>query len=431
MKTLTVTLKQHTPLIHFQHTQYGATLRASEVKPKLDRFLLSKLENEKKDNWLLKNSGVSQALDYKIKIQPCEKACEYLVASYLKKDYIEYLKRERVPFIATSPYFAQEKQNEKIIKEHQSLDNIVCTGMMFNNKENTSSQNHDFRRCNNVIVTITSFNNDLIDKIAEQIQTFFLIENFGSRQNKGFGCFEVKLIELKGSDKKYIKLKSCEEILISNFKFCYKKVILKSRLQTVFKTIVNDYKLLKSGMRCQNYDGEPIYKRSKLMLYGTTKKMRWEKKYLKEQINKKYWKDENSYYELESHHEEEEYTPINDEESYVYLRALLGVANQYEFLLKNPPMPNKKMVVSIKSVDGVERFKSPIIFKVIDENIYIMGNDVPEDILDKKFYFEVTVQEDDRYKNIKIDEPLSTPKSFNLISFMDKYATKLGYEKIK
>ena len=37
MKTLTVTLKQHTPLIHFQPGQCGATLRASEVKPNLDK----------------------------------------------------------------------------------------------------------------------------------------------------------------------------------------------------------------------------------------------------------------------------------------------------------------------------------------------------------------------------------------------------------
>ena len=43
MHTLTVKLKQHTPLIHFQHSQQGATLRASEVKPKLDRFILAKL----------------------------------------------------------------------------------------------------------------------------------------------------------------------------------------------------------------------------------------------------------------------------------------------------------------------------------------------------------------------------------------------------
>ena len=32
-------LKQWTPLIHFQSGQSGATLRTTEVKPKLDRFL--------------------------------------------------------------------------------------------------------------------------------------------------------------------------------------------------------------------------------------------------------------------------------------------------------------------------------------------------------------------------------------------------------
>jgi len=36
MYKLEFTLKQHTPIIHFQHDQDGATLRATEVKPKLD-----------------------------------------------------------------------------------------------------------------------------------------------------------------------------------------------------------------------------------------------------------------------------------------------------------------------------------------------------------------------------------------------------------
>ena len=40
MKKLTIKLKQHTPLIHFQHDEYGATLRASEVKPKLDKYII-------------------------------------------------------------------------------------------------------------------------------------------------------------------------------------------------------------------------------------------------------------------------------------------------------------------------------------------------------------------------------------------------------
>ena len=44
---LTFKLKQHTPLIHFQHDQTGATLRATELKPKLDRFLVEKFKKEK------------------------------------------------------------------------------------------------------------------------------------------------------------------------------------------------------------------------------------------------------------------------------------------------------------------------------------------------------------------------------------------------
>lgn len=43
---LKVQLEAQSPMIHFQHDQAGATLRASEVKPKLDRFLLNKMEQE-------------------------------------------------------------------------------------------------------------------------------------------------------------------------------------------------------------------------------------------------------------------------------------------------------------------------------------------------------------------------------------------------
>jgi len=44
---LTFKLKQNTPLIHFHHDQHGATLRATELKPKLDRFLNKKFKKEK------------------------------------------------------------------------------------------------------------------------------------------------------------------------------------------------------------------------------------------------------------------------------------------------------------------------------------------------------------------------------------------------
>lgn len=39
------TLKQHTPIIHFQSEQVGATLRATELKPKFDRFISKTLKS--------------------------------------------------------------------------------------------------------------------------------------------------------------------------------------------------------------------------------------------------------------------------------------------------------------------------------------------------------------------------------------------------
>ena len=71
MYKLSFTLKQHTPIIHFQHEQEGATLRATEVKPKLDRFIIDKLKQDGKEvpkEWLV-GKGDHPALNYKMKIQ--------------------------------------------------------------------------------------------------------------------------------------------------------------------------------------------------------------------------------------------------------------------------------------------------------------------------------------------------------------------------
>ena len=40
---LELRLEAQMPMVHFQSQMAGATIRASEVKPKLDRFILEKL----------------------------------------------------------------------------------------------------------------------------------------------------------------------------------------------------------------------------------------------------------------------------------------------------------------------------------------------------------------------------------------------------
>ena len=71
---LCITLIAQSPMIHFQAESYGATLRGSELKPKLDRFLNNKIKelsnkreiDKKKLSYIDKEKG---ALKYKVTIQ--------------------------------------------------------------------------------------------------------------------------------------------------------------------------------------------------------------------------------------------------------------------------------------------------------------------------------------------------------------------------
>ena len=62
-------LKQHTPIIHFQPNDDGATLRASELKPKFDTYLKSRPKiREEIEKFLVKNSDGQEFLPYKLQV---------------------------------------------------------------------------------------------------------------------------------------------------------------------------------------------------------------------------------------------------------------------------------------------------------------------------------------------------------------------------
>lgn len=198
METLKVTLKQHTPLIHFQHDQYGATLRASEVKPKLDKYIVQKAfknkfedcrsylvgyDPDRPDALKEKFAQGYRALNYKMRIE-AKKEEEYLVASSLGRNAKESLEKHKILFIDQSPYFAQEKENKSVVRDRCNWDKIRCKGIMYSD----------------ITVTVYSLvKGALLESyVYEKIQSFFLSENFGNRQDKGFGCFEATEISLNG-----------------------------------------------------------------------------------------------------------------------------------------------------------------------------------------------------------------------------------------
>ena len=166
MNTLTIKLKQHTPLIHFQHDQEGATLRASEVKPKLDKFILTKLTSEERtqgetEGWIKKKND-KVWLDYKMHI-----ACPDVKSHVEIRDF-EY--RERTP-------------------------------LFFGNMKSDTPKGVSF--CSEPLDLVIIATEQIHKIIAKNINEFFFFNNFGTRQSKGYGSFYLAPIQPSNTNSLY------------------------------------------------------------------------------------------------------------------------------------------------------------------------------------------------------------------------------------
>ncbi|MCG8576532.1 MAG: hypothetical protein MI810_16760, partial [Flavobacteriales bacterium] len=167
---LTFRLKQHTPMIHFQADQHGATLRASELKPKLDRFIIDQIgltktvvvkgENKEIQRDEFKDWFISEqhlALDYQVKIK----------ATNIKKNVI-HNGSDKVP-----NFFANIGDNYK---------DVYLT------------------KADQIFVEIIVMNQSLKEKIDSYFGQFLLGTNFGMRQSKGFGSYSLENHPFESTD---------------------------------------------------------------------------------------------------------------------------------------------------------------------------------------------------------------------------------------
>ena len=168
------------------------------------------------------------------------------------------------------------------------------------------------------------------------------------------------------------------------------------------------------------------------MLYADKDGIGWDKKYIKSKIDARFDKQRGQKYLLicEPLNKKEFYADRSD---YKFFRAMLGLAEQFEFQLENPPenKSSNRMIVRVSHPE-IKRFQSPLLFKVIGNDIFLVGNSVSTEMLNKVFDLSVTVQGDSLLKNIQIDG-IKTPQQFSLANFM-RFAMKnpnMKYEQIK
>jgi hypothetical protein len=394
--TLEVSLKQHSPLIHFQHHQYGATLRATELKPKLDKFLIKQVF---KDFHVYKKYLVEHDEAKYRNINDQEKN-QYEKGIHKALDYKVTISRGENRPNEGKPY--------KIITE---------------NKESVFSSE--------VSLKIFSFHRELLNIIESIAAGFFILTNFGLRQSKGFGSFTPANVTKK----------DFENTLKNHYPAVYKKDIPGAdNYSGIYREIQEDYQLLKSG---KNFKG---YAKSFLFDYMCKKKgIGWEKRQIKETLKTKHPDVFDSLmYDNRSAQENRimqcDKRKEKSNNNYRYIRALLGLAEHNEYRASKDPQKNKlkldKVVINIEDKEKeIQRFQSPLLFKVFENTIYILPQPIPREMFNRAFDFIMECQFLDKKKSKQeklFTLPTPSEEEFDLEEFLDNYLNgKRGWIRIQ
>lgn len=390
MEKIVFKLKQHTPIVHFEPKLKNSTLRASEVKPALDRFIVEKKckTNELKQinrDWFIGDASFP-ALNYKMKI---------------------YQETKEGDIKQNPNYFGRDNKN-----------------LVFGE--------------NDAECTLHIFSSSLARIITKDVlMEFFLLNNFGCRKTKGSGSYTLSWykstinnenFDIKIEDNlEYVKKTTLEDDNKSFFneylKFDLNENDKKDKNKAkVFRVINYYWQRLKSGVN-YTYD----YHRKKELkghyqpsfLRDYIEGYRWEKRWLKEKFMN--------------------LVPLSVSPDPKFARALLGLPSNYLFLDKGKlkkysPKENKialnyKFDVIIKAPEGINRIPAPITFKPIinggDCYIFLLIDKSYSSwkIENKTFTFEMKNQA------FPLIDSLETPNELiDLNTLLTKYHKSLGNE---
>ncbi|MBN3036603.1 MAG: hypothetical protein JW861_13535 [Bacteroidales bacterium] len=408
MYKIEFTLKQHTPLIHFQHDQLGATLRATELKPKLDHFIISfcKMNNIPiMDEWKQVWEKDKKSLKYKIKIELYEGA----------------------------GICWQECQGWGSFFGHMGTGN--------HNKFKMSFVEGSLK------MIIHSYSKGLLDLINENICSFFSIGGFGNRQSKGYGFFFPE----KSSDafrnnnyyhtpyKKFFftvspTAKSDDWVETGKLLFNYIDLFYRSLRSGI--NIKDKFKFVKKDI---NDDGNDeilnttesvFYFKSLLFKFLYEKRIQWDKKTIKEKLfNRQYYQRdadpreinaisrrisdiqnadkvyERGFDEQRNYHEKSELFKTVQQNGELYLwRDLFGLSTEESWrnygkakLIKThakEELPGTWIRRGNNENEFVKRFKSPIRFLPFYEKekncytVYFEAEPIPEYFIKQRFIIQ-------------------------------------------
>ena len=326
-------LKQMTPMIHFQSDEPGAIIRASELKPKLDRFILSKVQENVSNDWYLchdKYKRNNNALNYKVRITVNGTP----IKSEERKLYREY-KRELAK--------TTDEKKIKVIKRAYQNNSGRINNMYFGNMGNDENQYKEtIMYKGDISLTIICFIPELMKRIEECLEEFFLVTNFGTRQSKGFGGFIISKVYDYNSLIQILQNAGYSFLYVDweeNVDFSEMGQLEKANYMLNCAKVV--YSVMKSGINNKFGDEKGYIKgyiqREYLTDIGQTN-CGSEKACIKNRFNN----------EISINNQ----TQNNKYYNYCFVRALLGLPDNYRFNKGNK-------TIKVKN-EEIERFQSPV-----------------------------------------------------------------------
>ncbi|SEQ59779.1 hypothetical protein [Neolewinella agarilytica] len=264
MYTIPIPLYQHTPLIHFQADQQGATLRATEVKPRLDRFIITRM------GW--------EAAGGKDKL-----------AGYTEKQLYDngwgYIKKHHPLWISNSDEERQKSLNFRLKIFSRPEDEVAGVHQEKANKFGNYFADVGNEKKPEETVRLVTFHRVIMLKITtpdaelakclrhdspESLLTpFFYANNFGTRQSKGFGSFSPAV---KPPEEEVFKF----YLNTTDYEKLFRYLELFNR---VVRTGVNKITDPDTGTFNRNIE---IYMKPLIFSYAASKDRVWEKKLIKE-----------------------------------------------------------------------------------------------------------------------------------------------------
>lgn len=411
MKKIVVQLVQDTPMWHFQGAFDDCCLRATEVKPKLDRFLLAKLDKgELSVNGcaLTSRDGVPStwwanedktAFNYKMRISAESRSViESQVPDLDRRTGQQKTDRNGKPVLRNlyPIYFARVGADE--------------TGDM------------ELVRMSGIRVELIVSDDRLAECIEPIIPAFFASHSFGARQDKGFGCFRVSGAgstgKLSGASYYFI-VPACNNS--------------EDKYQSLFQHINYFHKVIRSGV---NERG--CYVKSMMYHYAKDKGDDWDKPVIRTAFNFR-----NVLYRFicGDVHIDELYDmdrrkvtnrdgsikPVRNSlsDEYKRNRELMGKKNLYRDALGLSTSQDwisygNKVKTSLHGNENEEvRFKSPVDYRPVPTTdggfiVYIIIHELPDELRQARFDISCDKSRT-RLEGMKISDAISISDYFEFI----------------